>query len=177
MSLKVESQTSKKLPRKTSQKITSVIASLPSEHLIGIERIRIVDAIDDNRLTLHQKTSLPGLYHPRQGSQRAWLEVNATALLPSDGGFFKKLIPRIAFYNNLSAILVSLVGQHYYISLRHSAKKGSLESSVRSYTTKHLKGINKSEHKLRAKIFAPLQPTLERLAKSLNAKARKRTSR
>jgi hypothetical protein len=105
------------------------------------------------------------------------LEININALLPREGGIFKKLLPRIAFYNNLAAVLVSLVGQHYYLSLRHSVKKGSLENSVRAYTTKHLKALNNSEHKLRARLFAPLQPTFERWARTLNRKAAIKSSR
>lgn len=172
MSVKIDIQTSAKLPKKTLQKLHATLDSLPREHVIGIDRIKIVGVIDDPRLNPAQRATLPGLYHPRQGNQRAWLEISAKALLGSETGFLKKLLPRIAFYNNLAAVTVSLIGQHYYISFRHSVKKGSLESAVKSYTAKHLKHINESQNSFRAKVFRPLQPTLERWAQALRNKSR-----
>lgn len=168
MAIKTEVHVQRKLPRKTNEKLTFVLNALPREHLIGIERVRLVDGLNHPRIPTTQKTSVPGLYHPRQGAQRAWIELNVAALLPEDGGIMKRLLPRMAFYNNLTAVLISLIGQHYFLSLRHSVKKNSLESVIREYTTRHLKLINESQNTFRARLFKPIQPTLEEWGRKLN---------
>jgi hypothetical protein len=68
-------------------------------------------------------------------------------------------------------VIFSLVAQHYHLTLRHSVKRGQVEPAVRAYTEKQLKAWNESQHKFRAKLFKPLQPTLERWSKSLAKKA------
>lgn len=168
---KVDVSTSLKLPSKTLTKLASVLASLPPDHTLGIDRVRLVDSIDEPRLTPAQRATLPGLYHPRQGTQRARLEINVRVLLNPEQKFTKKLLSRASFYNNLSAVAVSLVGQHYFLTYKHSMKKGAIEPAVRNYTATHLKRINASENRLRTRLFAPLQPTLERWARALNRKA------
>ena len=42
---------------------------------------------------------------------------------------------------------------------------------MRAYVEKQLKAWNENQHKIRAKIFKPIQPTLERWSKSLAKKA------
>lgn len=170
---KIENQTTAKLPRRTTDQIENVIDSLPREHTRGIERIRLVDSINDPRLRVQTKTALPGLYHPRQGTQPAWIEIAIDALLPRPASYFKRLMPLLSFKGNLAAILISLVGQHYYLTLRHSVKKGQIEPAVRAYTEKHLKMWGERQHSLRARLFKPFQPTLERWAKNLQRRASK----
>ncbi|HEX8175259.1 MAG TPA: hypothetical protein VF543_09075 [Pyrinomonadaceae bacterium] len=172
MAIKIENQSQVKLPKGTEERIASIMESLPREHLRGIDRIRLVDSINDPRLkSLQQKTELPGLYHPRQGGQAAWLEIAVGALLPRSKPFHKRIMPRLSFKGNLAAILFSLVGQHYYLTLRHSIKRGQIETSVRAYTEKHLRSWNERQHGLRAKLFKPLQPVLEKWARTLQKKA------
>lgn len=171
MRIKIENFSSSKLPRHTEARIEKILESLPREHLRGIERLRLVDTIADPRLRLPQGNGLPGLYHPRQGTQQAWLEVSVSALLPSSKPFFKRILPRLSLKGNLAAIIFSLVGQHYYLTLRHSVKKSQLEPAVRAYTEKHLRIWNEREHSFRARFFKPLQPTLERWARSLQRRA------
>ncbi|HKZ03777.1 MAG TPA: hypothetical protein VJ180_16155 [Pyrinomonadaceae bacterium] len=67
--------------------------------------------------------------------------------------------------------MFSLVGQHYHLTLRHSLKKTQLEPAVRLYTEKQLRTWNESKHSLRARLFKPIQPTLERWAKVLQKRA------
>jgi hypothetical protein len=172
MAIKIENHSKVKLPRGTEERITGIVESLPREHLRGIDRIRLVDSINDPRLkSIQQRTELPGIYHPRQGGQPAWLEIAVGVLLPRSQPFFKRIMPRLSFKGNLAAILFSLVGQHYYLTLRHSVKRGQIEASVRAYTEKHLRLWNERQHGLRAKLFKPLQPTLERWARVLQKKA------
>jgi hypothetical protein len=172
---KFENQATIKFPKKTLGHIESVVNSLPREHLRGIDKLRIVDNIEDPRLkALGDKASnLPGLYHPKQGIQAAWLEIALDPLLKPSESFFKRFTPRMTFKSNIAALLVSLIGQHYYITFRHSVKKGQIEQSVRQYTEKHLKAWSEKQHSFRAKLFKPLQPMLERWAKSLQKQATK----
>lgn len=171
MAIKIENNTQAKLPKGTEERINSIVESLPREHLRGIDRIRLVDSINDPRLKSSQRTDLPGLYHPRQGGHPAWIEVAIGALLPRSQPLFKRIMPRLSFKGNLAAVLFSLIGQHYYLTLRHSVKRGHVEASVRAYTEKHLRLWNERQHGFRAKLFKPLQPTLERWAKTLQKKA------
>jgi hypothetical protein len=172
MAVKIETQSSGKLPRKTIETIESVLASVPREHLRGVERLRLVDSVLEPRARIAAKgQELPGLYHPRQGVQGAWFEIAIGTLIPRDKPIHKRIIPRLSFKGNLAALVFSLVAQHYYLTLRHSVKRGQIESSVRAYVEKQLKAWNEKQHKFRAKLFKPIQPTLERWSKSLAKRA------
>lgn len=171
MPIKIENHSTAKLPRQTEARLEKLLQSLPREHVRGIDRLRLVDTINDPRLRVPTKTALPGLYHPRQGAQPAWLEVALDALLPRSQPFFKRLMPRLSFKSNLAAVIFSLVGQHYYMTLRHSVKKGQLEAAVRTYTEKQLRAWSEREHTTRARLFKPFQPTFERWARALQRRA------
>jgi hypothetical protein len=175
MKIKIENNTSRaSLPGHTEDTINKILKIIPREHLLGIDRVRLVDLIQDPRLRNVQKnvSQLPGLYHPRQGSQSAWIEISMDVLLPQ-GSLRKRLIPKLTFKANLAAVLYSLVGQHHFLTLRHSVKKGNLEASVKDYTAKSIKKWNEKEHNFRARLFKPFQPTLERWAKNLQRRAKK----
>ncbi len=172
MGIKIENIATIKLPSYTEGFIANLLKIPNSTHLHGLERVKIVDIIYDPRLRQLQKTSLPGLYHPRQGSQGAWIELAITPLLAPDTPFYKKLIPRLSFKNNVAAVLFSLIGQHYHLTLRHSVKKTQIESSVRVYTEKQLRLWAEKNQGLRARMFKPFQPILERWAKSLHKRAK-----
>ena len=172
MAIKVENQVERKLPPGTLTAIEEAFDSLPREHSRGLERIRLVEFIAEPRLKgLMQATELPGLYHPRQGPKGAWLEIALGVLLPANKPVHKRLIPRLSFKGNMVATLFSLVGQHYHFTLKHSLKKSQLEPAVRAYTEKHLKSWNEKKHTFRARLFKPIQPTLERWAKGLQKRA------
>ena len=171
MAIKIENHSQVKLPRQAEKEIDKILSSVPREHLRGIERIRLVDSINDQRLRAPQRTNLPGLYHPKQGTQAAWIEVAVGVLLPHTKSIFKRLLPRLSFKGNLAAVLFSLIGQHYYLTMRHSVKKTRLETSVRAYTETRLRSWSEQQHSLRTRIFKPFQPTLEKWARSLQRRA------
>ncbi len=164
------------LPRSTRDKLKSILAALPAEHTRGLQRLLIVRTINNPRLK--NSAALPGLYHPKQGNQSAWLEIAADVLLPRGGSRFsaKKLAARLSFVNNLAAVIFSLVGQHYFLTLKHSVKRTQIEPSVRRYTEQQMKDWQGREHKFRTRLFSPFQPTLERWAKSLSDKRRGSTA-
>lgn len=172
MPIKIENTVERKLPKYTVPNIEAAFDSLPREHTRGIERIRLVEFISDPRLKgALQGTELPGLYHPRQGPKGPWLEIAMGVLLPSNRPIRKRVIPRLSFKGNLTAIVFSLVAQHYHLTLKHSLKKTQLEPAVRAYTEKQLRLWNEKKHSIRARLFKPLQPTLERWAKGLQKRA------
>ena len=172
MAIRIENQYEGTLPKGTIEQVEQAFDSLPREHTRGLERIRLVPFISDPRIRgQFQASELPGLYRPRQGPKGPWLEIAVNVLLPGDKPFHKRIIPRLSFKNNLVALVFSLVGQHYHITLKHSLKKTQLEPAIRLYTEKQLKSWNEKKHTFRARLFKPLQPTFERWAKSLQKRA------
>src|SRR5678816_1752423 len=172
MAIRIENQYEGPLPKGTLEQLEEAFDSLPREHTRGLERIRLVPFISDPRIRgPFQATELPGLYHPRQGPKGPWLEIAVNVLLSPEKPFLKRIIPRMSFKSNIVALLFSLVGQHYHLTLRHSLKRTQLEPAVRMYTEKQLKAWNEKKHSFRAKLFKPLQPTFERWAKSLQKRA------
>jgi hypothetical protein len=172
VAIRIENQYEGKLPKGALDVVEDAFNSLPREHTRGIERIRLVSFISDPRIKgAFQATELPGLYHPKQGPKGPWLEVAVNVLLPTDKPFHKKIVPRLSFKSNLVALIFSLVGQHYHLTLRHSLKKAQLEPAIRAYTEKQLKLWNERKHSFRARLFKPLQPTFERWAKGLQKRA------
>ena len=131
MAIRIENQYEGKLPKSSLEIVEDAFNSLPREHTRGLERIRLVPFISDPRIKVAiQATELPGLYHPKQGSKGAWLEVAINVLLPTGKPFHKRIIPRLSFKSNLVALVFSLVAQHYHFTLRHSLKKTQLEPAV-----------------------------------------------
>ena len=94
MAIRIENQYEGKLPKGSAEIVEDAFNSLPREHTRGLERIRLVPFISDPRIKVAiQATELPGLYHPKQGSKGAWLEVAINVLLPTDKSFHKRIIP------------------------------------------------------------------------------------
>ncbi len=174
--LKIENQSSIDLPKGTEENIRKIFSSLPIEHQRGLERVRLVDFINDPRLknaNVPVKGDLPGLYHPRMQNKNAWIEISIGALLQPTENFGKRWMAKTSFKSNLAGIVFTLVGQHYYLTLRHSVKKQNLEPQIRQYAEKNLRAWSEkqSHNSRRAKLFKPLRPYMERWAKWLNKKA------
>lgn len=176
--VKIENLTSIDLPKNTNELINKIFDFLPTEHVRGLEKLKVVDLINTAALkgaAGNISGDLPGLYYPRQGNQGAYMEVSAMALLQPTEGVAKRFMAKQSFKGNLAGILFSLVGQHYYMTLRHSVKKQSLEPQIRQYAEKNLRSWSEKQNanSFRAKLFKPLRPVIERLAKWLNKKALK----
>ncbi len=176
MAIKIEINSSIELPKGTQDELEKMFNFVPREHLRGLEKLKLVDFINDPRLknaNIPQKNDLPGLYHPRMGNQNAFMEIAVGVLLKPYESYFNRLMPRMSFKANLATMVFSLIGQHYYLTLRHSIKRTQVESQVRQYTEKHLRtwSEKQSENSTRAKIFKPFRPLLERWAKALNKRA------
>ena len=133
--LRIENTSSLKLPKDTEGTINKVLDFLPVEQYRGVERVKLVDFITDPRLKNLEtpiKGDIPGLYHPRVQNQAPWFELSMVALLMPTEGFVKKFMAKSSFKGNLAGLIFSLVGQHYYMTLRHSVKKGGLEQIGRA---------------------------------------------
>src|SRR5262249_40542979 len=119
------------------------------------------------------KGDLPGLYHPRMQNSQPWFEISTGALLQPTEGFMKRFMAKSGFKGNMAGLLFSLVGQHYYLTQRHSVKKTGLEPQIRQYAEKNLRAWadKQAERSWAAKLFKPFRPILERWAKWLNKKS------
>lgn len=176
--LKIENASSLDMPKGGEETIQQVLDYVPIEQLRGLERVKLVDFINDPRLKnvdVPMKGDLPGLYHPKVGNQNAWFEIAMGALLQPTEGFAKRWMAKTSFKANIAGLLFSLIGQHYYLTLRHSVKKQNLEPQIRQYTEKNLRAWSEQQNKnsFRAKLFKPIRPFVERMAKWLNKKAAK----
>ena len=174
--IRIENTASFPLPKDYEATINKVLDFLPVEQYRGVEKIKLVDYIADPRLKnmdIPVKGDLPGLYHPRVQNQAPWFEMSMAALLQPTESFVKKFMAKSGFKGNMAGLIFSLVGQHYYLTLRHSVKRTSLEPQIRQYAEKNLKlwSEKQSEGSFRAKLFKPFRPVLERWAKWLNKKA------
>jgi hypothetical protein len=174
--IRLENQTTFEAPKDTESTVDRVLKFVPIEHLRGLEKVKLVDFINDPRLKnldVPLKGDLPGLYHPKAGNQNAWLEISMGALLQPTEGFAKKWMAKSQFKGNLAGLIFSLVGQHYYLTLKHSVKKTNLEPQIRQYAEKNLRTWSETQNQnsFRAKLFKPFRPMIERWAKWLNKKA------
>lgn len=174
--IKIENQSSIDLPKGTEKLIRNVINFLPFEHLRGLEKVRLVDFIapPQVKVDLPIKGDLPGLYHPKAGNQSAWLEISMGALLQPTESFSTRWMAKASFKSNLAGLIFSLVGQHYYFTFKHSVKKQNLEPQIKQYVQKNLKDWSEKQNanSFRAKLFKPLRPYMERLAKWVAKKQR-----
>jgi hypothetical protein len=178
MAIKVENHSSIKLPGSLMTQVESVFKTLPREHVIGLDRVVFVDAIDQPQLRNRlNNAKVPGLYYPKQPTKPAFIELSAQQLAGANEPFHKRMILRLSFKNNLAALLISLIGQHYYSTLRHSVKRGQMEPAIRGYSEKYMRLWSHREHRLRTKIFKPLEPALERWAKKMRSNVAKQRAK
>lgn len=174
--IRIENTASFPLPKDYEATINKVLDFLPIEQYRGVERIKLVDYINDPRLKNLDtpiKGDLPGLYHPRVQNSAPWFELSMAALLQPTEGRVKKFMAKSGFKGNIAGLIFSLVGQHYFLTQKHSVKRSALEPQIRQYAEKNLKiwSEKQAEGSTRAKLFKPFRPMLERWAKWLNKKA------
>lgn len=179
MGLKIENHATVKLNyQKLMAHIQEVLETVPREHLRGVSKLVLVDYVSDRRLDLAKRQELPGLYHPKMpGSPQAWLEIALRPLAPEQGSLWKRLSARLAMKANVTATLLSLIAQHYCLTLSHGVKKEQYEQAVRSYVERQLSLYARTRKGLRARLIRPFLPALERLASWLQKKHRQHLHR
>lgn len=167
MDIKIENKSTAKLNLdKIINHINSVLETVPPAHLRGISKILLVDRLEDPRLDAAQRAEVPGLYHPRLPGSPPWLEI-ALETLRSDTTWYKRWGRRLTFKANLTATLLSLIGQHYYLTLSHGVRKTQYEAAVRSYVERQMTAYAESRRGIRAALLKPFKPVLDRLARWL----------
>jgi hypothetical protein len=170
MPIKIENKTVTALPRSTARVIQSAFDAIPREHQRGLARVVLVDRINpDPRLQLPGAVDLPGLYHPRAAASPPWIEIALSSLLPSDG-FFKRLAGRLNYNANLAGLVISLLAQHYHLTLSHGIKKHQYEGAIRVYMEKYHAVWRERQGGVRARLFKPFRPWLDRWARDLRKK-------
>jgi hypothetical protein len=167
MPVRIENQSTIQLADLEAQ-IDKVLDCVPVEHLRGFGRIRVVDRISDPRLPKAQSEILPVLYHPRlPGTPSAFGEIALAVVFPAES-FFKRLMRRANRKPIVAELVLSLVAQHYLFTLTSRKKKGGeIERAARDYVQKYFKVWRDRQSGLRARLFKPLVPFVERWQKSL----------
>lgn len=180
MPIKVENRSSMAV-KDLEVQIQNAVDCLPAEHLRGFGRILVVDTIRDPRLAVEQTQNLPALYHPRiPGTPAAFGEIALTVLLPK-ATFFKRMAARAQFRASLAVAVFSLAAQHYLVTISSRKKKGGgIERVAREYVDRYFKIWRDRQGGVRARLFRPLIPYLERWQKSVRRRyaeeARKRAA-
>ena len=165
MTIKIETKTSVKTNIENLKKhINNVLSTVPQSHLRGLTRIMLVDRIDEPRLDASQRAQLPGLYHPKIPNSQPWIELALFTLL-DETTWFKRMGRKLAFRANITTTLLSLVAQHYYLTLSHGIKRSQIESAVKAYVEKQMNIFAQSQKGLRVTLLKPFRPILEKLAK------------
>lgn len=165
MSVKIEVHTTKEI-KDLNGKIEKVLEVVPAEHLRGLSKIVLVDAITEPRLSATQRATLPGLYHPKMAGQSAWAEISLSVLAPKEK-FPKRLLTKLALKSNLAQVVLSLVAQHYQLTLSKGIKKTQLESAIKSYVERHFEKWRDRQGGLRVRLLKPFKPQLDKIAKRL----------
>ncbi|HEU4388662.1 MAG TPA: hypothetical protein VFV34_12750 [Blastocatellia bacterium] len=175
MNVKIEDLATRKI-KKLDGLVETVFAAVPAEHLRGFSKIVFVDSILEPRLSVSQRDNLPALYHPRIGGESAWGEVATSVILPK-GKFYEKISARLALKPNVAQVILSLVAQHYHLTLAKGVKKTQLEPACRAYAEKYFGRWRESQGGWRMKLTKPFRPYLDKWAKKLSKKYKEELAR
>lgn len=176
--IKIINDSEVELPKNTEQTIHEILDYLPVEHRRGIEKLTLLDFIDDSGLKEAKgdfKDNLPYMYYPKMQNKSARMEISMMALLKPLGKFTERWMAKSSFRSSLASALFVMVGQHYYLTMRHSVKKENLQPKIQRYAQDNLRrwSEEQSGKSWRGRLFKPLRPVMERWAKWLNKKAAK----
>jgi hypothetical protein len=177
MPVRIENQSTIRVADLEAQ-IEKALDCVPVEHLRGFGRVRIIDRIDDPRLPKAQTEQLPILYHPRiPGTPAAFGEIALAVVFPSES-FIKRLIRKANRKPIIAELVLTLVAQHYLFTLTSRKKRGGeIERAARDYVQKYFKIWRERQGGVRARIFRPLVPYIEKWQKSLRrADARRKAA-
>jgi hypothetical protein len=175
MNVKVEHLASSRI-KNLERMVEKVLETVPQEHLRGFSKLVFVDVITEPRLSAAQRSNLPALYHPRMGGETAWGEVATSVILPS-GKFYQRLSSRLALKPNIAQVILSLIAQHYHLTLAKGVKKTQLEPACRAYAEKYYDRWRENQGGIRMKLTKPFRPYLDRLGKKLSKKYREELAR
>jgi hypothetical protein len=167
MPVKIENHATVRVPGLEEQ-IEKALDCVPVEHLRGFGRVRVVDRIEDPRLPKAQTDQLPILYHPRiPGTPAAFGEIALAVVFPAES-FLKRLVRRANRKPIVAELALTLAAQHYLFTLTSRKKRGGeIERAARDYVQRYFKVWRDRQGGLRARLFRPLVPLIERWQKSV----------
>jgi hypothetical protein len=175
MNVKVEIASSTEI-RNLHLNVEKILSVVPQEHLRGFTKIVFADLIGEPRLSAVQRATLPALYHPKMPGQMAWAEVALSVLAPKKK-FPQSLLTRLSLKSSLAQVVLSLVAQHYYMTLSKGIKKNQLETACRTYVEKHFERWRDKEGGLRVRLLRPFKPQLDKMARKLARKYKEELER
>jgi hypothetical protein len=146
--------------------VQKVLEVLPAEHLRGLNKIVFVDQVAEPRISAAQRSALPALYHPRMGGQQAWAEVALSVVAPKKK-FPKNLFYKLTLKSNIAQVVLSLVAQHYHLTLAKGVKKSQLEVACRLYVERYFEKWRERQGGWRVRLLKPFKPQLDRWARRL----------
>lgn len=167
MAIKVENHSS--VPVKDLEgQVQRAVECVPVEHLRGFSRFVFVDKIEDPRLDKSLTETLPLLYHPKMpGNASAFGEVALPILQQRDQSWLKRMAAKAQFKAQIAQCVLAILAQHYLVTLSSRKKKGGgIERAAREYVEKYFVVWRDRQSGIRAKLFKPLIPYLERWQKS-----------
>lgn len=141
------------------RKVNKLIRAIPKEHLIGLEKIIILDEIPNNK-----RRDIGGLYRQKQKNQPCSIELSVSVIF--------KGMPRIFFFFpfipdfSLADVLYHEIGHHCHKRLTHGIKKEREESFAEKYRSEMVK----KRFKWWAPFFIPFSPLIRFLNKKVNKK-------
>lgn len=167
MAVKVENHASVPV-NEIEAEVQRALECVPVEHLRGFSRVVFVDKIQNARLEKSVAESLPLLYHPRQpGTTSAFGEIALAVLLPSEASWWKRRVAKANLKSQVVQCVLALAGQHYFVTISSRKKTGGgVERALREYVEKYFKIWRDRQAGLRARIFRPLVPYIEKLQRS-----------
>lgn len=166
MNIKIEDLATRRI-KDIEPQVNKVLSIVPIEHTRGFAKLVFVDVIAEPRLTIAQRSTLPALYHPKLPGQMAWGEIAVSVMLPSTK-FYERLTSRLALKPSLAQVILSLLAQHYYLTLSKGIKKNQLESACRTYTEKYFEKWREAQGGWRMRLTRPFRPFLDKLARKLS---------
>jgi hypothetical protein len=165
MNVKLEIKSSTQI-KNLQVNVERILNVVPQEHLRGFTKIVFTDLVAEPRLSALQRSTLPALYHPKMLGQMAWAEVALSVISPKKK-FPQSLLTRLSLKSTVAQVVLSLVAQHYYMTLSKGIKKNQLETACRLYVEKHFEKWREKEGGLRVRLLRPFKPQLDRIAKKL----------
>jgi hypothetical protein len=175
MNVKVEILSAQKISN-LEKNVEKILETVPVEHTRGFTKIVFVDMISEPRLSASQRANLPALYHPRMPGQMAWGEVATSVVVPKKR-FPQNLLTRLTLKSSVAQVVLSLIAQHYHLTLAKGIRKNQLEPACRAYVEKHFERWRERQGGLRVKLLKPFKPFLDKLAKRLAKRYREEMAR
>ncbi len=108
------------------------LKTVPDEHLVGLERITVIDRIEDKK-----NKEAGGLYRERCLLQSATIEIALDTVYKGMPKFLY-YVPFISKFI-LAGVLYHEIGHHYQKRLSHGIRKSEQEKFAREYEIKMLK--------------------------------------